>query len=94
MSHIDSEVVSLRLRLAALEEQKRIEEQKESEKKAFPLKTLELIIDSHKGVRPGGSNKFQHERWRNSQEKLSFLEPILNLLKDMQGRLEVLEKKE
>ena len=92
MSHLDAELNALRLRLAALEEQKRIETEK-ADKKAFPLKTLEVMIDSHKGVRTGGSNKFQQERWRNSQEKLAFLEPILNALKDIQERLEVLENK-
>ena len=40
MSQLDSELSALRIRLATLEEQKRIE----SEKKAFPLNTLEDII--------------------------------------------------
>ena len=93
MSQFDSELNALRIRIATLEEQKRIESETASEKKAFPLKTLEVIIDSHKGVRVGGSNKFQNERWRNSQDKLAFLEPILNALKDIEGRLEILEKR-
>jgi hypothetical protein len=45
MSAIDSELETLRLRLAALEEQKRVEAEALAEKKAFPLKTLESIVD-------------------------------------------------
>lgn len=45
MSQLDSELNILRIRLATLEEQKRIESETASQKKAFPLKTLEGIID-------------------------------------------------
>ena len=93
MSQLDSELNTLRIRLAALEEQKRIEAETASEKKAFPLKALEVLIDSHRSVPMGVSNKFQKERWRHSQEKLAFLEPILHVLKDIQQRLEILEKR-
>ena len=92
MSQLDSEIISMRLRLASLEEQHRFETEIASEKKTFPLKALEGMIDNHRGVRAGGSNKFQNERYRSSREKLSFLEPILDALKNIQERLEVLEK--
>jgi len=93
MSHIDSEVVSLRLRLAALEQQKIFERENGLEKRSYPLNALEGVIDTYTNVRRGTSS-FQQERYNYSREKLAFLEPILNVLKDMQGRLEVLEKKE
>ena len=94
MSQLDSELNALRIRLATLEEQKRIESEIASEKKAFPLKTLEDIIDSHRSVRSGGFNKFQQERWNYAQGKLAFLEPIFIMLKNIQERLDALEKKE
>ena len=94
MSQLDSELNSLRLRLAALEEQKRFEMAVESEKKAFPLKTLEEIIDEKKKTiqRNSYSKNIPLERFYD-QEKVAFLEPILNMLKDIQERLENLEKK-
>jgi len=94
MSHLDSEIIALRIRIASLEEQKRIDSESASEKKAFPLKTFEEQIEIHKNVRRGNSNKFQNERYINSREKLSFLEPILDVLKNINERLEILEKKE
>jgi len=94
MSHLDSELNQLRTRIAALEEQKRIEAENIAEKKAFPLKTLQGIIDE---------KKVQIERNRYSkslplarfydQEKVAFLEPIYNMLKDIQERLDLLEKR-
>lgn len=94
MSQLDSEINALRIRLATLEEQKRIDSETASEKKEFPLKTLEEQIEIHKCVPHGNSNKFQNERYRNSREKLSFLQPILDVLKNIHERLDALEKKE
>ena len=95
MSHLDSELNSLRLRLVALEEQKQIETEIASEKKAFPLKTLEEFIDIKK-------QQVQNNRYSKSvplarfydQEKLEYLQPILTALKNIQERLEALEKKQ
>lgn len=95
MSHLDSELNSLRLRLVALEGQKRIETEIASEKKAFPLKTLDDFVDKKK-------DQVQNNRYSKSiplarfydQEKLEYLQPILDMLKNIQGRLEALEKKE
>ena len=89
MSQLDSELQLLRIRLAALEEQKRTED----EKKTFPLKTLEGVVDKYKSIGYGGSNKFRNERYYKSKETLAFLEPILDILKNIQERLDILEKK-
>jgi len=94
MSILDSELTSLRLRLATLEEQKRIESERVSEKEAFPLKTLADIIDEKK-------KKIERNNYSKSvplaqfydREKVAYLEPILNMLRNIQERLEILEKK-
>ena len=95
MSTIDSELVLLRQRLAILEEQKRAEIEKESEKKAFPLKTLESIIDEKK--KQIENNKYSKAlplaRFYD-QEKVAMLEPIFSMLKNIQERLDTLENKE
>ena len=93
MSDLDLKLTALRQRLAELEEQKRLEFEKEQEKKAFPLRTLEAIIDEKKKQlerncysKGAPLSKFY------DQEKLTFLEPIVNMLKNIQERLEALEK--
>lgn len=95
MSHLDSELNALRIRLASLEEQKRIESETASEKKAFPLKTLEVIIDEKKQQieRNSYSKNIPLARFYD-KEKVAFLEPIFNMLKNIQERLDALEKKE
>ena len=94
MSQLDSELNQLRARLAALEEQKRIEAETLAEKKAFPLKTLEGIIDEKKGrIERNSYGKSVPLARYYDQEKVAFLEPIYNMLKDIQTRLDVLEKK-
>lgn len=91
MSHLDSELKTLRIRLAMLEEQKRIE----LEKKEFPLKTLEDIIDEkRKQIERNSYSKSLPLARFYDQEKVAFLEPILNMLKNIQERLDALEKKE
>ena len=94
MSAIDSELSLLKQRLAALEEQKRIEAEKDAEKKANPMKVLEMIIEEKK-------KKIENNRYSKSiplaqyydQEKVAMLEPILNALQDIQKRLTALENK-
>ena len=90
MSQLDSEIMMLRKRLADLEEQKQIEVKKASDKKELPLKTLEVLIDNYESLIPG-KNQIQEEKWRKSREKLIFLKPILDVLKEFQERLEILE---
>ena len=95
MSQIDNELNLLKQRLAALEEQKRIEAEKDAEKKANPIKVLEGIIDEKK-------KQIENNRYSKSlplarfydQEKVAMLEPIFNMLVDIQKRLDALEKKE
>jgi len=95
MSQLDSELNALRIRLASLEEQKRIESEIASEKKTFPLKTLEGIIDEKKKQieRNSYSKRFPLERFYD-KEKIAFLEPIINMLKNIQERLDALEGKD
>ena len=93
MSQLESELNTLRIRLATLEEQKRIESETASQKKAFPLKTLECIIDEKRNQinRNSYSKSIPLARFYD-QEKLAFLEPIYNMLKNIQERLDALEK--
>ena len=94
MSAIDSELSLLKQRLAALEEQKRIEAEKDAEKKANPMKVLEMIIEEKK-------KKIENNRYSKSiplaqyydQEKVAMLEPIFAMLQDIQKRLTALENK-
>ena len=93
MSTIDSELTLLRQRLQNLEMAKEIESKKEEDKSAFPLKTLECIIDEKK-------KRIENSRYKSAprerfydQEKVDMLEPIFNMLKDIQRRLELLESK-
>jgi hypothetical protein len=93
-SEMESELNLLKQRLAFLEEQKQIQIEKEAEKKANPLKVLEVIIDEKK-------KKIANNRYSKSiplarfydEEKLSMLEPIFHMLQDIQKRLDVLENK-
>ena len=86
MSAIDSELLLLKQRLSALEEQKRIEAEKEAEKKANPMKVLKDIIDEKK--QQIENNRYSKYRDLTSlplarfydQEKVGMLEPILNAL--------------
>jgi hypothetical protein len=95
MSQLDSELNALRTRLATLEEQKRIELETISEKRAFPLKTLESIIDEkRKQIERNSYSKSLPLARFYDQEKVAFLEPIFNMLKNINERLESLEKKE
>jgi hypothetical protein len=94
MSQLDSELNTLRMKLAVLEEQKRIEAETALEKRKFPLKTLEDAIDNFRQSSNRGCGKIgsgQRESYLNSRRELSFLEPILIALKDIQERLEILD---
>jgi hypothetical protein len=92
MSQIDSELRLLRQRLAHLEEQQLVEIKKELQKKAHALQFLENFIEEKK-------DRIRQNRYSRSVplaayydgEKIAFLEPILNVLKDFQLRLEALE---
>jgi len=93
MSHLDSEVNALRMRLASLEEQKNRDIEIALEKKSFPLKTLEGVLNEKKQQieRNSYSKSLPLARFYD-QEKVGYLEPILNALKNINERLEALEK--
>ena len=94
MSHLDSEINTLRIRLATLEEKKRIDLETLSEKTKFPCKTLEGIIDEkRKQIERNSYSKSLPLARFYDQEKVAFLEPIFNMLKNIQERLDALEKK-
>jgi hypothetical protein len=94
MSQLDSELDRLRVRIATLEEQKQKDMEIASDKKSYPLKTLECIINEKRG-------QIERNRYSKSlplarfydQEKVGYLEPILDALKNINDRLDVLEKK-
>jgi hypothetical protein len=94
MSHLDEDIASLRLKLAALEEQKRHEEELEAKKKANPVKTLEDFLARLRGdiERNSYSQRFPLIRFYD-HEKVTYLEPILEMLKRIDDRLSVLETK-
>lgn len=94
MSLIDSEIRLLHLRLAALEQQKQIEEKIKSDKKVYPIKTLEEIIDAKKiMIERSIRYKINPQARFDNQQKIEFLQPILDALKDINERLQVLEEK-
>lgn len=92
MSHLETELTALRVRLAALEEQKSLETGGCTTEKEHPLKLLEGIIEEKilQLKRNRYSRSIPLARFYD-KEKLGFLEPIFNLLKDIQGRLDKLE---
>ena len=107
MSQLDNELAVLKEKIAALEEQKRIETEKEEEKRKNPLKILERILIEKKNLRdvlkdctrgslprkniPMSTEEFA---WLVDQnDKKEFLEPIFTMLKSIDERLQVLEKK-
>ena len=95
MSHLDSEINTLRSRLATLEEKKRIDLETLSEKTKFPYKTLEgIIYEKRKQIERNSYSKSLPLARYYDQEKVAFLEPILHILKNIQERLDALEKNE
>ena len=56
------------------------------------IKKLEMIVIERKNRVTNVNSQIQLVMKRNEQETLVFLEPILEILKDMQKRLEVVEK--
>ena len=94
MSQIENEINKLRDRLNGLEEQKRIETEKEKEKRDNPLNVLKNIIDEkRKRIERNSYSKSNAIDRYYDQEKLEMMEPIFNMLKDIKDRLEILEKK-
>jgi hypothetical protein len=94
MSQLDIDLEVVRNRLAYLEKQKQDEIEKELDKQTRPLKVLEGIIDAKR-------KQIENNRYSKSiplarfydQEKLEMLEPIFNMLKSLDVRLQALEPK-
>jgi len=94
MSQFDNEINLLKQRIINLEEQKKIQEETELKKNGNTLGSLKVIIDDKR-------NQIQKNRYSKSVplarfydiEKLGYLEPIFNMLKDLNDRLDFLEKR-
>jgi hypothetical protein len=81
MSKLEKELNLVRIRLAALEEQKRIEIEN-AKKKAFPLDTLEdIIIEKRKKIERNSYSKSLSLAKFYDEEKLAILEPIFDMLR-------------
>ena len=94
MSAIDSELSLLRQKLEALEEKKRLEAAKELERVENPMKVLYSIInDKKKAIEQNRYSKSVPLARFYDQEKVDMMEPIINMLNILQGRIEALEKK-
>ena len=93
MSNIDSELTLLRQKIEMLEKQKKAEEEQKATKEANPLATLGQIIEAKKQQisRNSYSKSVPLPRFYD-EEKVAMMEPIFNMLKDIQQRLTVLEQ--
>jgi hypothetical protein len=97
MSHLDdldTVIASLRLKLAAAEEQKRREAEFNAQKTATPMKTLETNLNQS---RQSIEYHSKHKRWAEAsyaRQRVVDFEPILEMLKQIQTRLDVLEERE
>lgn len=90
MSNIASELTLLRQKIEMLEKQKKDEDEMKAAK-MDPLATLGKIIEAKKqqlSRKPNCTRLID----LSDIEKLAMLEPIFNMLKDIQQRLTVLEQ--
>jgi|688.fasta_scaffold932050_2 hypothetical protein len=89
MNKIDEELVLLRSRIAELEDKKK----KEEDSKQNPIMKLEAVVDEKRKIRcPGpGAHRDRFNHYNQLTNELSYLEPIIYALKDIQGRLAALE---
>ena len=93
MSNIDFELTLLRQKIEMLEKQKKAEDEMKAAKEANPLATLGQIIEEKKQKinKNSYSKSIPLARFYDT-EKVDMLEPIFNMLKDIQQRLTVLEQ--
>ena len=93
MSNIDSELTLLRQKIEILEKQKKAEDEMKAVKEANPLATLGQIIEEKKQKinKNSYSKSIPLARFYDT-EKVEMMEPIYNMLKDIQQRLTVLEQ--
>jgi len=77
--------------MSSLETQRNNKSEKKEEAKAL-IKTLEAIVNAkRKQIEQNSYSKSIPLARFYDQEKLAFLEPIANLLKNIEGRLDALE---
>ena len=82
---------SLTDKMSSLEAQRKDKSEKKEEAKAL-IKTLEAIVNAkRKQIEQNSYSKSIPLARFYDQEKLAFLEPIANLLKNIEGRLDALE---
>ena len=95
MSQLDSEINLLKQQINKLEEQKKIKEETELKKRENPLNTLKDIIDEKRKYVETINYSFKgaHASVSMMTDKIGYLEPIFNMLKDIKERVENLEKK-
>ena len=93
MSNINSELTLLRQKIEMLEKQKKAEDEIKAAKEANPLATLGQIIEAKKQQisRNSYSKSVLLARFYD-EGNVAMLEPIFNMLKDIQQRLTVLEQ--
>jgi len=93
MSNIDSTLSLLRQKIEMLEKQKKAEDEIKAAKEANPLATLGQIIEEKKEqISRNSYSKSVPLARLYDEEKVAILEPIFNMLKDIQQRLTVLEQ--
>jgi hypothetical protein len=92
ITKLQSEVAELKQTM--MEMLKPIKTENTTEKRELILKALEVVIDEKKKqiLRNSYSKSIPLARFYD-QEKITYLEPIFSLLKDIQGRLDHLEKR-
>lgn len=92
MKQLDSEINLLKQQINNLEEQKKIQEEKELRKKENPLNVLKVIIDEkRKKVETNSYSKSVPLARFYDIEKIGYLEPIYYMLRDLKERVENLE---
>jgi hypothetical protein len=93
MSNIDSTLSLLRQKIELLEKQKKAENEIKAAKEANPLATLGQIIEEKKQqISRNSYSKSVPLARLYDEEKVAMMEPIFNMLKDIQQRLTVLEQ--
>jgi hypothetical protein len=94
MDKIDIELLALKQRIDFLEEKKKLELEKEIEKKENALNIIKKLIDEKKKqIQINAYSKSSPFTKFQDKEKVDMLEPIYNILQNIQERLEILENK-
>jgi tryptophanyl-tRNA synthetase len=91
MSHFDTEISELQKKIIHLEEKKQEQREKDLQQINNPLNILKNIIDEKRKHIELNSNSVTR---LSDRKKIAVLEPIVNLFKNIEDRLEKLEKKD